>query len=239
MAAPMTVIDTIFRALAQAIPDRVAAAHHADLCVLMTSGIDPRTGAFFTSPQGLPGGGWGAKWNEDGVSATVCINDGDTHNSPIETIEMKIPVLIERYELRTDSGGPGRQRGGLGVEQRVRFLAPARADINMERTQCAPWGLEHGLAGAPNRLTLERANGELEEPANGKLDTGVAPGDTVVVESGGGGGFGDPFERPAEAVAADVRLGYVSREAARSAYGVSLDADLCVDREETRKLRGY
>ncbi len=237
MAAPMTVIDTIFRALAPAIPRNVAAAHHADLCVLMTSGIDPRSGTFFTSPQGLPGGGWGAKWNEDGVSATVCINDGDTHNSPVETLEMKIPVLIERYGLRTDSGGPGRYRGGLGVEQRVHLLAPMRVDINMERTRCAPWGLAGGLDAEPNRLTVRRADGTVLRPDTGKLETVLSMGDTVIIESGGGGGFGDPFERPVEAVVDDARLGYVSRHAAATEYGASLDAELSVIRDETERLR--
>ncbi len=237
MAAPMTVIDTIFRALAPAIPHDVAAAHHADLCVLMTSGIDPRSGKFFTSPQGLPGGGWGAKWNEDGVSATVCINDGDTHNSPVETLEMKIPALVERYGLRTDSGGPGTYRGGLGVEQHVRLLAPMRVDINMERTKCAPWGLEGGLDAAPNRLTVRRTDGSLLRPDAGKFEAALDEGDTVIVESGGGGGFGDPFERPVEAVVDDARLGYVSRHAAATEYGVILDGDLNVDTRATEEAR--
>jgi N-methylhydantoinase B len=237
MTAPMTVIDTIFRALAPAIPDRVASAHHADLCVLMISGVDPRTGAFFTSPQGLPGGGWGAKWNADGANATVCINDGDTHNSPVETLEAKIPVLVERYGLRADSGGPGRHRGGLGVEQRVQLLAPARVDIFMDRTACAPWGLEGGEAAAANRLSVRRADGAVDRCETGKLEAALAAGDTVIVESGGGGGFGDPFERPAEAVLEDVRLGYVTRAAAAESYGVAIDEELRVDREATARAR--
>ena len=97
MTFPMTVVDTIFKALAQAIPDRVIAGHHADL----VASIVPRhqsadTGKFFISSFGPLGGGWGAKLTEDGVSATVCINDGDTHNSPNEQVEAKYPIMVER-----------------------------------------------------------------------------------------------------------------------------------------------
>jgi N-methylhydantoinase B len=237
MTPPMTVIDTIFRALATAIPNRVAAAHHADLCVLLMSGIDPRSGRFFAGPVGLPGGGWGAKGSEDGVSATVCINDGDTHNSPIETVEMKMPILIERYALRTDSGGAGTNRGGLGVEQRIHLLADARVDIHMDRTRCEPWGLVQGHGAAPNRLSVLRSDGGLTKLQNGKLEAPLRAGDAVVVESGGGGGFGDPLKRPVDAVARDVRLGYVSREAAARDYGVVLDEELEPDLGETERTR--
>ena len=107
MTIPMTVVDVIFRAITDAVPHLSIAGHHADLCVAEFNGLDPRTGRFYMSALGVPGGGWGAKHNEDGMSATVCINDGDTHNSPIEATEIKTPILIEHLELRTDSGGPG------------------------------------------------------------------------------------------------------------------------------------
>src|SRR5690242_18288029 len=122
MTFPMTVIDTVFKALSDALPERVIAGHHADLCVSLVHGIDPKDGRFFLAHMGPLGGGWGAKLSEDGVSATVCINDGDTHNSPREQLEAKYPLLIERYSLIEDSGGPGRHRGGLGCETIIRAL---------------------------------------------------------------------------------------------------------------------
>jgi N-methylhydantoinase B len=122
MTFPMTVIDTIFKALAPAIPDRSIAGHHADLVFPNIHGISPEDGRLFIVGIGPLGGGWGAKSREDGVSVTVCINDGDTHNSPTEQLEAKYPVLVEKYEIREDSGrrrrvpwGPGSRDGGAGL----------------------------------------------------------------------------------------------------------------------------
>jgi hypothetical protein len=92
----------------------------------------PATGA------GLAGGGWGAKLGEDGMNATVCINDGDTHNSPVEAGEAKAPLLIGQRALRQDSGGAGKWCGGLGVVQQVEVLTPAMFDSRVERTLCPP-----------------------------------------------------------------------------------------------------
>src|SRR4030088_2116687 len=90
MTYPMTIVDTIFKALATASPDRVIAAHHADPLGAACHGINPKSSEFFIANFGPLGGGWGAKRREDGVSATVCINDGDTHNSPNEQDEGKV-----------------------------------------------------------------------------------------------------------------------------------------------------
>jgi N-methylhydantoinase B len=124
MTYPMTIVDTIFKALAPAIPERVIAGHHADLLVAACHGINPKSAEFFIANFGPLGGGWGAKQKEDGVSATVCINDGDTHNSPNEQAEAKFPLVVESYRLLPDSGGAGRHRGGLGVERVVRARTP-------------------------------------------------------------------------------------------------------------------
>jgi len=221
MTIPMTVVDTIFKAVADAIPERTIAGHHADLCNPHFYGLNPKDGRFFYRML-MPGGGWGAKFNEDGVSATVAINDGDTHNSPIEAAEAKIPIRIERYGLRTDSGGPGEFRGGLGVELRFRALCPIRINIHTERTQCAPWGLHGGLPALANRVIIERADGRREMRRNGKLDAEpLAENDVLITESGGGGGFGDPRGRDRAAVRADIRNGYVSIEAAARDYGLT------------------
>ena len=119
----MTVVDTIFKALAKAIPDQIIAGHHADLCVALLDGFYRRQhGSFFITSFGPLGGGWGAKRSEDGVSATVCINDGDTHNSPTNSSRPNIPLLVERHALIPDSGGPGRHRGGLALRCVVQAL---------------------------------------------------------------------------------------------------------------------
>ena len=102
MTFPMTIVDTIFKALQPAIPGRVIAGHHADLLAPSFHGFNPKTSEFFIGTFGPLGGGWGAKQTEDGVSATVCLNDGDTHNGPNEQAEAKFPIVVERYELIPD-----------------------------------------------------------------------------------------------------------------------------------------
>lgn len=238
MTYPMTVIDTIFKAMAKAIPDRVAAGHHADLVFPNIHGINPADGKFYIVGIGPLGGGWGAKATEDGVSATVCINDGDTHNSPSEQLEAKYPVLVERYALREDSGGAGRNRGGLGCEMVVQALAPFQLTTRIDRVHCKPWGLEDGGDAAGNGIGLRR-NGTWETDfANAKVfNVRLKKGDAYMMRSGGGGGFGLPVEREPARVAADVRQGYVSRAVALDTYRVVLAASGEVDETATRNLR--
>jgi N-methylhydantoinase B len=224
MTFPMTVIDTIFKALARAIPDRVIAGHHADLCVATLHGVSPKDGRFYIASLGPLGGGWGAKSREDGVSVTVCINDGDTHNSPCEQIEAKYPVLVDHYELRVDSGGPGRQRGGLGSDFVVEALAPLSLSTTIERAHCRPWGLHGGREAAGNALSVRLDGVWNDEMPNAKLLTQrLRTGDAFMLRSGGGGGFGDPMTREIPLVAKDVIEGYVSAQAAASEYGVVVD----------------
>jgi N-methylhydantoinase B len=239
MTFPMTVVDTIFKALSKAIPDQVIAGHHADLCVALLDGFYADTGKLFITSFGPLGGGWGAKRGEDGVSATVCINDGDTHNSPNEQFEAKYPVMVESLSLITDSGGPGRYRGGLGVETVVQALTDFNVNTSIERAVCLPWGLEGGLEGTGNEMLLRRDGVIDDDVPNAKVFRAkVKAGDAYVLRSGGGGGFGSPLERPAESVQHDVRQGYVSVEAARDYYGVMLDpGTLAVDGAATARLR--
>ena len=220
MTYPMTVVDTIFKALAPAVPTRVIAGHHADLCIGSVNGRHPRDGRLFLymmhkrrkDPQadlmsaiintrtadgglmifsgGLIGGGWGAKHNEDGMCATIAINDGDTHNAPSEQTEAKYPVIIERYALREDSGGAGKHRGGLGCEQVVRARSEIMFNAQIDRVECRPWGLFGGLSALGNEVELER-NGERERFASGKVLSQKLVADHVyTLRSGGGGGFG-------------------------------------------------
>jgi len=239
MTFPMTVIDTIFKALAPAIPDRAIAGHHADLVFPNIHGISPEDGRLFIVGIGPLGGGWGAKSREDGVSATVCINDGDTHNSPTEQLEAKYPVLVESYRLREDSAGPGRQRGGLGAEMVVQALSPFAVTTRIDRVHCKPWGLDGGHDAAGNGIGIRRNGVWDEEQPNAKIfNVRLARGDAYKMRSGGGGGFGSPAERDPELVAHDVREGYVSAAQAADAYRVALTAGGQVDVGATERLRG-
>jgi len=224
MTFPMTVIDTIFKALAPALPDHVIAGHHADLVVATLHGFSPKDGRFFIASIGPLGGGWGAKSTEDGVSVTVCINDGDTHNSPTEQIEAKYPILVEKYALRQDSGGAGRHRGGLGADLVVQALAPLSFNTSIERAHCRPWGLDGGQEAAGNAVGVRIDGAWQDNLPNAKVaHQRLKKGDALALRSGGGGGYGAPRERPVEKVAFDVAEGYVSLDAARRDYGVAID----------------
>jgi N-methylhydantoinase B len=241
MTVPMTVCDTLFKALAPACPERTIAGHYADLCTVNPHGFDNETGRFFWSHIGHPGGGWGAKHDEDGMNATVCLNDGDTHNSPVEATEAKNPIIVEHRMLRQDSGGAGRFRGGLGVSNRIRMRRAATIHAHVERTICAPWGLNGGQEALANRITIQRTDGSIVKFPTGKIKpTEIDKGDGFTVETAGGGGFWNPFDRPAELVLADVRSGYVSIEAARRDYGVVIQRQgrgFQLDAEATAELR--
>jgi N-methylhydantoinase B len=239
MTYPMTIVDTIFKALAPAIPDRVIAGHHADLLASSFHGINTRTSEFFIGSFGPLGGGWGAKMSEDGVSGTVCINDGDTHNSPNEQAEFKFPIVVERYALVPDSGGAGRHRGGLGVERVVRARDSLMVNNQSDRAHCRPWGLDGGLEGTGNAVEL-RVDGQWKTdfPNAKVLVAQLKPGDAFKIRSGGGGGYGSPLERPTEQVQDDVRQGYVTVRSAAELYGVVLDpTTLDLDVAATAALR--
>ena len=239
MTFPMTVVDTVFKALAPAIPERVIAGHHADLILATLFGISPKDRRLILAVISHVGGGWGAKMTEDGINCTIAMNDGDTHNSPVEMMETKYPVVVDRYALVPDSGGAGKFRGGLGAERAVRPLTDLRVTTHMDRTRCAPWGLMGGSDGAANRVSL-RLGGELKDdlPNAKVISRPLDAGDQLIARGGGGGGFGPAWERPVDKVREDVRQGYVTHEAARTLYGVVIDpATLAVDGPETARLR--
>ena len=154
---------------------------------------------------------------------------------PVEVIETLAPLVVRRRELRTDSGGPGTFRGGLGQIMEVEVLTdePYLFSGLYERTKFPAPGLEGGKDGQPGRLDTD--NGTDLEP---KI-TRVLPADTVVtLEMPGGGGFASPLERAPARVLDDVRNGYVTAEAAKADYGVVVDtANWRIDEAATRKLR--
>jgi N-methylhydantoinase B len=238
MCYPMTIVDTVFKALSQALPNEVIAGHHADLLSINMFGVNPKDGRFFIGSMGPLGGGWGAKSSEDGVSATVCLNDGDTHNSPVEQIEAKFPVIIRKMALRMDSGGPGRWRGGLGIHRIVEARSPITVNTQIDRSHCAPWGLEGGHDGFGNKVELCIGGQMIADLPNAKVFTRrLAVGDQIHHLGGGGGGFGPPVDREPERVAFDVAEGYVSAEVARTTYKVAV-TPAGPDAAATARLRG-
>ena len=127
MTYPMTIVDTVFKALAPVIPDRAIAGHHADLLIAALHGINTKTSEFFLANFGPLGGGWGAKRSEDGVSATVCINDGDTHNSPSEQSEVEISH--RGRALRAGAGFRRRRAPSRRARRRARGAGACADDL--------------------------------------------------------------------------------------------------------------
>jgi N-methylhydantoinase B len=237
MTYPMTIVDTVFKALSPALPERVMAGHHADLIVGRVNGRRPKDNSFYIYLGGLIGGGWGAKHDSDGMNATIAMNDGDTHNGPSEQVEAKYPLLVERYALRPDSGGAGHYRGGLGTEQVVQARGDIRFNAQIDRVKCRPWGLFGGLPAAGNGVAIHRFGEDEHNFPSGKAFNHILhSGDAYILRSGGGGGFGSPLDRDLDALESDVRQGYVSKEAAERDYGaVFAGAGSALDRPATER----
>jgi N-methylhydantoinase B len=232
-----TVVDTILKALAPALPKELPAAHHGLLGGSVAFfGERPKGGRFVV--QSLEGGGWGGNAERDGESGAVSICQGDVKNAPIESIELKNPVIVEERSLRPDSGGPGRNRGGLGVRMRVRNLVEGRWNLNRSRRRgCPPWGLEGGKSPATGEYLL-RLPQENDFTSVDSVMRKIPAGAEVCVLTGGGGGWGPPDEREPERVLQDVLDGFVSAEAARRDYGVVIDtATMTINQQETQSLR--
>jgi N-methylhydantoinase B len=171
----------------------------------------------------FPAGGTGGWIGADGNNAVRNFAEGDLSSiQPAEAIELRWPLRVERCALRVDSGGAGRRRGGLGLEREVRVLAPgATLSVLSDKNVIPPYGVNGGQAGAPNRFVVRRGGQEMMPSAlPGKVTAfPLEPGDVVVMQSAGGGGFGDPHTREPELVRRDLEFGYVSAGAARTEYG--------------------
>jgi len=170
-------------------------------------------------------GGLGARMGSDGSSATGAFFLGGRNTVPqVEPVEARLPLVFERQALIADSGGPGRTRGGLGVETHVRLLADAEVSVRAERVRIPPQGLAGGLDGRPGANEILREDGTARHLPGKVTNHRMRAGETFVLRSSGGGGLGPHAERDRGAVVADVREGFVSREGALRDYGVALDA---------------
>jgi N-methylhydantoinase B len=236
LIVPM-VVDTIVKALAGAMRDRVPAGHHGLLGgAVVFFGVHPKTQRRFVV-QSLEGGGWGGRPYEDGEPATVSVCQGDVRNGSIEGIELKCPVLVEGRALRQDSCGAGKYRGGLGIDMRVRNLVEGRWNFEQaRRLNCPPWGLWGGKAGQPGGYLLRLPGEENFKPMAG-AHIPVPLEAEAIVRTGGGGGWGDPLDRDPALVLADVREELVSPAAARAHYGVVVRDDLTLDQAATQRER--
>jgi len=209
-----TVIDTILKALAPAMPQAIPAAHKGDMGGCSFFGFREDDGSRFLLLN-IFGGGWGGRPHEDGESASVSICQGDVRNTPIELQEIKYPFLVEQHALRVDSGGAGRYRGGLGIAITYRCLQRCKANINLERTVNPPWGLNGGGQGAVNVARITRSNGDTTTVFK-QTEIELEKDDRVTFLTAGGGGYGDPHERADAAIARDLSEGLMTPEGGKA-----------------------
>jgi N-methylhydantoinase B/oxoprolinase/acetone carboxylase alpha subunit len=214
------VTGSILAALKEVLPERIPADNAGEMLALMFGGERPDGSRYVVGE--LLAGGSGASRERDGVDSTET-DATNCMNLPVEALEMDAPVRVLRYELRTDSGGAGESRGGLGPVREYEILhGDVRFTHRGERHYASARGAAGGHAGANARSVILRRGGE-EEEIPSKLVTTLHAGDRVRLELAGGAGYGDPRRRDPGRVRADVADGKVSARAARELYGRNED----------------
>jgi N-methylhydantoinase B/oxoprolinase/acetone carboxylase alpha subunit len=240
------ITSAIWQALAKAIPQRATASTFAECNWFVCAVKDPTSG-YLSVFSDLPAGGWGGTPYEDGMSVT---QDplGNCMNLPAETAELLFPIVYEAFDLRSDSAGPGKHRGGLGARLQIRFLGDAELSMETSRTREGSPGVGGGLRSPVQRLLKLDPRGK-QSAIGGWTENGewrkcllaayrFAPGETFIFESTGGGGWGNPLAREVAKVLDDVLDDYISIEIARDVYGVVVDPKtLKLDAMATQALR--
>jgi N-methylhydantoinase B len=212
------VMEAVFVCMGQAIPDRMFAAPAGTSGNFSLGGYDPVHDRNYIMYM-FSGGGYGGWWETDGLT-NGCSTVGISKTQPIEILEQHYPVLYEEYALRENSAGAGRHRGGFGINYRVRLLrGEAKASFVMDHGVVGPPGLLGGAEGGTLSVEVCQDGNSVLPPHVSKGEGyAMRPGDWVQVRTPGGGGYGDPAERRPEAVARDLRRGYLSPAQAASQY---------------------
>ena len=230
------IVDAMFGALAQIVPDRVPAAGEGGNTVVCLGGYREDGSPFIIVDMIC--GAWGGRPDKDGIEA-ITNPSQNLSNTPVETMESQHPVRVEEYALVPDSCGAGEYRGGLGVARSYRLLADeASLQLRADRMKIRPYGLAGGNEAGPavNEITTREGNHlSLPSKINRKMDRG----ELVRHVQPGGGGFGDPFMRDPQRVARDVWNTKISAGYAREHHGVVVDPDTGeLDEAATAVLRG-
>jgi len=180
------IVDTLLRALARALPQRVPAASQGTMNNVSFGGVDPRTLRAFAYYETIAGG-MGARPGRDGISG-IHTHMTNSLNTPVEVLEHVYPVRVRRYSLRPGSGGRGRWRGGDGIVREIEFLTAVEASLLSDRRRIGPYGLAGGGPGARGKNLLIRRGRKRTLPSKTSLH--VERGDVLRIESPGGGGWG-------------------------------------------------
>lgn len=231
------IADVVFGAMANIVPKQVMAGCNSAVQTVVLSGKDERNGKFFVYPESL-GGGFGARYNKDGLDG-VHVHITNSSNLPIECLENEYPILVNRYEIRNNSGGPGKYRGGLGFRRDYLILQDTVFSSHGDRQKFQPWGLHGGKPGATGRFVINPDTDKEYVLPSGKMsDVELKKGDIMSAQTAGSGGFGNPFERDIDLVLKDVISEKVSLKNALDLYGVVINKNnMSVDIEATKKLR--
>jgi N-methylhydantoinase B len=231
----MRLVETLFQAVAQALPERVPAGSKGMICHVGFGGRNPRDGELFAFLETVAGG-FGGRSSSDGPDA-VQPHPQNTENAPVEETEINYPVRILRYELIEESEGPGRHRGGLGLRRDYTFEDEVSFTILADRDRWGPSGLFGGKAAPPARYILDPDGAATR--VSSKTTLALKAGEIISVQSCGGGGYGPPTDRDPEAVLKDVMDARITPERARDEYGVVVDlATRSVDEAATAAARG-
>ncbi|HEX3484569.1 MAG TPA: hydantoinase B/oxoprolinase family protein, partial [Micropepsaceae bacterium] len=229
-------VEALFAALSHVVPARARADGCGSRSIII-GGRATSAGKTYVQYE-IVGGGAGGRATKDGASGTS-VNQSNARIASIEIIESEFPTRVQRFELIPDSGGAGKFRGGLGILREYVNLADARFSIRSSKHVIAPLGAAGGGCGRTGDLTINPGEHEKHLPTR-YADYPLKAGDIFRLETPGGGGLGNPFEREPKAVLADVAQGYVSQLRAASDYGVAVvnrGASWQIDEEETAKLR--
>ncbi len=216
------IAEAVFAALVPALPNRVSAAPAGTSGNFALGGTDPERGQSFVMYQ-LSGGGYGGNHDHDGLT-NGCSTIGISKSPPVEVMEQYFPVLYREYALREGSGGAGEFRGGFGIRYSIELRrGEATASFVMDHGRVGPQGVLGGEDGMPNSVTVWRDN-EKYVPLHLSKDQGIKikAGDRVEVGTPGGGGFGDPKNRPVEKLRSDIDNGYYTKQQIKDSYGVDL-----------------
>lgn len=180
------IVDVVFGALAHAVPEKIQAASSGSMSNITFGGKNPKTGKEFAYYETIAGG-MGARFGRDGVSA-VQTHMTNTLNTPIEAIERELPVMIDKYSIRRGSGGGGQYKGGDGIIRGYKFLSDATVTLITERRRLAPYGVLGGKPGRKGRnILIKNGKAHIIPP---KTTFKIKKGDTVLIETPGGGGWG-------------------------------------------------
>jgi N-methylhydantoinase B len=217
-----TVIDAVIKALEKAMPERVTGGHFGTHSGFRIYGKHKDGRVFMGQDSGH--GGWGACATHDGAGPFRTMAHGDTRLIPIELQESMIPFRVRSISLRSDSGGAGKFRGGLGFRKEYEILAPSLLHTNLDRIKYPPWGVLGGKPGGSGLVTVFPASSGAPIPMCKAKGYRLNAGDIVVLETGGGGGYGSPSERKLESIQRDLLRGYITRESAMRDYSVALDS---------------